>query len=301
MVAYCPTPAVLTLTLGTTVLDLMDQANGFRVSEVDLGYPDVREDVDDRADAQGVNDYTRLFGARAITISGSLVPSATGSRSRALHALAPFLNPGARPVLTYQIDPDTPARMMTLRPAQWAAPFNDRNVSAFQVGWKAPDPLAYDANLQRASVWPAPVGGNGRTYNLVFNRVYGTGGGSTSAITPSVGDMTVYPTLRLYGPMSSISVIWRPTAPGIVWNTYGSFGFVSTFTINGGDRVDVDCRRRTAYLNGNPGQSVFSSILVTGGNWPFIPAPGQTSWQITATSTSPVSQMAIEWQDAYLL
>jgi hypothetical protein len=292
---YCNTPAVLTLSIGSTVLDLMDPSNGYRVNAVDLGYPDVREDQDLRADANGVVDYTRLFGARAVTIQGSLVPSAMGSRQKAWHALAPFLIPSARPVLTYQIDSDVSPRTMTLRPDQLSSVFNHPLVSDFQVGWKAPDPLAYDSRVQVAYVWAVAAGG-GRIYNLVFNRVYPAGGSGT-ATTQNNGDLTVYPVLRIYGPITGPQVQMTPAGGAAV-----NMGFPQSFIINNGSHVTIDCRTRTAYLNDDRSQSVFSSLtLGSQGIWPSMPPGVRTFWTLAGSNTSNVTQMQVQWQDAYLL
>jgi Phage tail protein len=297
MTAYCSTPAVLTLTLGSTVLDLMDQANGFRIGEVDLGYPDVREDINLRPDQHGVADFTQFFGARAVTISGAIVPSSTGSRQKALQALAPFLNPAARPVLTYQIDGDVGPRTLTLRPSDLSVPVTNPQVSDFQVGWKAADPFAYDANVQTAIVW-VTVAGGGRQYNLVFPRVYPPGGVS-QARTYNLGSFDVYPTLTFYGPMTGIQVTWTALSTPTIT---GYFLFQPSYTIPAGSFVVVDCKNRTAFLNGDPANSVYSRLgYLSSGFWPYIPAGGSTIWSLSANNTSAASQVQIRWQDAYLL
>ena len=299
MPPYCTTPAVLTLTLGATTLDLMDSNNGFRVEEVDLGYPNVREDMDNRADQSGMADYTRLFADRAVTITGSIVPSPAGSRQKSMHALSPFLDPSARPVLTYQIDGDMVARTMTLRASQVSAPFNNPQVTAFQLGFKAGDPASYDARVQTVVVTPSGPGNAGRVYPLTFNRTYPPLFPGSYARTNNNGDLRVWPLLRFYGPMTTPVVTWIALETnGNITNT---FQFLPGFLINAGTYVEVDCRRRTATLNGVPTASVYQNIYTLGLVWPSIPPGSYTQWSLSASNVSNVSQMDVVWQDAYLL
>jgi hypothetical protein len=295
MTAYCSTPVTLKLALGSVVLDLMDQANGFRVAEIDLGYPDIREDSNARAVQHGMMDFTQFFGARAVTISGSVIPSAAGSRQKVLHALAPFLDPAARPVLTYQIDADTSPRTITLRASELSVPFNHPQVSDWSVGWKAPDPLAYDANIQ-LTIAGVSIFGGGRQYNLVFNRVYPAGTGGTGVSTNN-GDFTVYPLLRVYGPITGANIQWTPSGQ----NGQHLF-FALNYTINAGHYVEVDCKRRTAFLDGDPSQSVYPQISFSlAGSWPVLPPGVRTFWTMQGSNTNNSSQLQVQWQDAYLI
>jgi len=300
--AYCTSPATLTLALPTgQTLDLMDAANGYRVDTLDLGYPDVREDMNPAPLRHGTVDLTRLFGARAVTVSGSLIPSGQGSRQQAWHALAPFLDPGARVTLTYQVDPDARPHQMTVRAAQVSGPVTNPTVSPFSVGFKAADPLAYDAAAQVGIVYPGSAAG--RAYPLVYqitpaqNRVY-PAGGATSANLTSNGDFTVYPLLRIYGPGTNPTV--TEAVPGAPVNPAGRIAFTSGFIINAGDYIQVDCRARTAYLNGNPANNVYGSIA-SNIAWPYLPPGVTTTWTYAATGLGTASQLQVAWNDAYLL
>jgi hypothetical protein len=297
MADYCSSPDTLVLSIPNgPSLDLLSDQQGFRVGTLDLGYPDVRDDADLRPDQHGTIDYTRLFGARAVTIAGFLVPSPAGSRQLAWHALAPFLDPGARVTLTYRVDADAVVKTMTLRPAQASATFDNPTVSPAQVGFKAADPLAYDANVQTAITWITAPGGAGRAYPLTFNRVYPPGGTAATYAT-NHGELTAYPLLRIYGPVGGPSV-----AEIIGANPAIQLSFPSSFIVNAGDRVDIDCRRRTALLNGNPAQNVFGSLVFNqAGVWPSLPPGVLTNWTMGGSGYSNQTQTVITWADAYLL
>jgi hypothetical protein len=300
--AYCGAPVALTLTSAGSTLDLMDQANGFRVETVDLGYPAVREDVGDYPGRRGGWDNTRLFGARAVTVTGWIVPVPGASRQAAWHAIAPYLDPAARPVLTFQIDGDQIPHQLHVRAAQFSSVASNPQVSPFQLGFKALDPVAYSATVNTAICWPTNTAG-GRTYNLSFPRVYPASpiGGAT---TTTAGDQTVYPLLHLYGPASTIRIaetIWAAAAP--TGYSY-AIPFKSGYSVAAGDRLDIDCAAHTVLTNGDPGSSQYNQIDFANwsGFWPRL-APTDTNpaeWTLSATATSGVTQLQIVWQDAYL-
>jgi hypothetical protein len=294
MARYCSTPLVLTLSSGTTTLDLMDDASGLRVAEVTVAFPDVRDDVNLRPDAHGTLDYTHLFGARAVSISGFAVPAAGKSRQAALRSLAPFLDPTARPTLTYQLDADVPARTMTLRGAQFDAPANNPTVSHWAAGWKAADPMLYDAAVQLVIVRTGTQAG-GRTYNLTFPRLYPAGGGAYGQVA-NQGTQTAYPHLRIFGPASNVSV------SELVGTVTYIVAFKSTMVMVAGDVLDVDTRTHTVLLNGtNALPLVAWNPNTANPQWPVLPAGQLTVWQFSASNTGPATQLQITWQDTYLL
>lgn len=299
---YCATPVQLTLTLpGGTTLDLMDDAQGFRVDEVDLGYPTVREDSFPWPARNGTNDQTRLVGERAVSISGSLVPSPAGSRQKARHALAPFLDPAARSTLTYQIEADCTPRTITLRAAQLTGPFNNPSVSAVHIGFKAADPLAYDATTRQATVYVTTAGsGPGRAYNLVFPRVYPPGG-QVYAVLVNNGEFPAYPVLRFYGPITGAQAVVGRTVNGVTSSS--TVAFQPSYIISPGHYVEVDTGRRTALLDGDPLQSVYAYLLPDlAGGWPWIPpAPGQATLTLRGSGYSSATQLVATWADPFLL
>ena len=157
MAPYCSCPAGLRLDntgsgLAYATLDLMDDANGFRVDSFDPGFPTVREVVAANPTQPGEYDYTTFFGPRAITVTGTLVPSANqGSRQGALAELNYWCQPGVyqsstsswvpfRPRLIYCIDPDQATMFFTVRGSQLSAPVSDAHFTAFTVSWVAADP-----------------------------------------------------------------------------------------------------------------------------------------------------------------
>ena len=62
------------LVSGSDTLTL-DEANGWFVQSLDVGYPQVRAVVNPRADADGVYDSTLYFGARTVSLSLRAFPA----------------------------------------------------------------------------------------------------------------------------------------------------------------------------------------------------------------------------------
>jgi hypothetical protein len=96
--------------------------------------------------------------------------------------------------------------------------------------------------------------------------------------------------------MTNISLAWTPFPP----NVAQAFQFVPSYLISAGNYVQVDCRARTAYLNGDPTNNVYAQLAAFN-VWPYLPAGGSTSWALSATGYSSATQVQITWADAYLV
>lgn len=316
---YCGAPVVLTLAIpnGPT-LDLMSEQQGLRVASVDLGYPPPREDMTQNPDRHGSYDLTKLYDVRPVVITGSIVPSPAGSRSASWRLLAPFLNPAARPVMTYQVDGDQIPKTMTVRASQMTALADNPTTSVFQVGFKAADPLAYDARVQTVYCFPFPptgIGVGGRQYNLVYapatpgpevDRTYPAGGASSWVYTQNKGDQRVFPLLRIYGPLTQVQVQTSNQPAG----TNQVIVFQPGYLIPAGHYVQCDCKAKTAYLDGDPSQSVYNQITwqPAASSWPYMDPVGNqpinnayTAFYVSGSGAASSSQMQVTWQDGYLL
>ena len=64
------------LTLGNQSVYLEDPDLGYFCTSLDLGFPTVRAVVNNRPDQHGIDDWTALWGERAVTASITAVRSA---------------------------------------------------------------------------------------------------------------------------------------------------------------------------------------------------------------------------------
>jgi hypothetical protein len=298
---YCSSPATLRLelldTFGnvTDTLDLMNETNGFRVASLDVAYPTVREVTAALPTRDGDYDTTALFGPRVVTIAGSAIASSMGSRQAALTVLAHWCQPRLRPRLVYAVDADRTPLAIGLRGSQMSGPYNDAHISAFQVSWVAPNPIAYSLVQNSATIAPqqaAAIGG--RTYPLTFPRTYppaGPGGSGEGTVTNN-GDYLTWPLLRIYGPCTNPAVYWV-SPPG------GAVVFGGGLSVAAGDYLEVDTFAQTALINGLVGSSRYSSLDFTQTVWqPFF--SGQTVLRFAPTTFSVPCQLLVLWNDASL-
>ena len=280
----CNSPATLTLTLGAVTLDLMDPANGFAIANVDLGFPAVREVETNRPDADGTVDETAFSGPRVVTISGQVVATAGGSRSANLAALAPFLDPAARPTLIYAIDADQPARQLGLRASAWTSPYTHPSISDFQVAWKSPDPWATSAAAHSLTVRAG--GANiGRAYPLTFPRKYPSGAAPT-ATAVNGGNRPTRPQFRIDGPI---------TSPVIYGG--GTITFVAGFSVAAGRYLAIDCATHTVLLDGlynSFGQIDFANTI-----WPIFLPGVQNTVLMQGAAIDVTTALTCTWRDAW--
>jgi hypothetical protein len=289
------------LVLGGSTLELEDYAAGYYCTTLDLGYPEIREVVENRpAPLDGTIDRSALFGSRAVSanLTGQSGHGMTADQIATL--FAPFMLPSVRPQLHYVLDrPGTPERVLTVRAAGYSWPISGSASRDIQLSWVAPDPIMYDPVVRSAVAFAGSGAAAGRVYPLTFNRVYPVGGMSpTTGTITSDGDVApVRPVLRIYGPITTPVVHLQATGPGFVTDYW--VVFVAGFRIDPGHWVDVDTAAKTAYTD--TGLSVMSSIDWQQSVWPVLPvAPGSTAMTMTGSSTSQVTQVVATWQDGFL-
>lgn len=289
------------LVLGASTVQLENAAAGYFCQLLDLGWPSPRNVVTDRPDADGVIDRTQLFGSRAVSANITALTGA-GSRIDTVAGLfAPFMAPSARPVLHYVLDrPGNPERTLAVRASGFSWPIVGDNQRDLQLQFVTTgDPASLDPNQQTATSWSGS-GSAGRLYSLTFNRAYPVGSNSqtTGLITPA-GDLPIKPLLRIYGPATAPYVTFtggsgQPQASAIVRTLPG-------YILNAGDWLDIDCDRKTVYVNSDPTQSATAQIDWQNTTWPIVyPTSPGTSFVLFAGSASPVTQAQAIWNNRYL-
>lgn len=294
------------LTLGSRTVQLEDETAGYFCTELDLGYPEVREVTSNRPDQDGIDDRTAFWAGRAVSADISVQQSAGANWVDVVAAsFAPFMVPSARPQLHYTLDrgPNSPERVMTVRPADYTWPISGSRRREVHLSWIAADPVARDPSITTATAWAGTTGAQGRTYPLTFPRVYPAGSGNpTSAQLVSPGDVPFKPLLRIYGPISSpvVQLVARDANNAQLF--VALIAFQSSVVIDAGRRIDVDLARHTALRDGDPAQSVMSLLNWNATTWPALPpAPAVTTMTIAGTGTTGVSQVQASWQDGYLI
>jgi hypothetical protein len=275
---------------------LEDENGRYFCTELDLGDPAVRDVTNNRPGRDGIDDRTRLAGARPITADIAGRPGGQMTADQIATLFAPFMLPALRPRLHYVLDrPGLPERYATVRKAGYTWPITGKTARAVHLAWVAADPWFYDAAERTATAW-AGAGGlpAGRTYPLSFNRTYPAGGGiaPTVGLIDPAGDQWPALTLRIYGPITTPVVTFGGTATANVT-------FVAGFTIPAGTWVDVDCEAATAVRS--DGTDVMAQLDWFVTRWPEIPPNVGPAWMALAgSSTTGISQVVASWHDRYL-
>ena len=287
------------LTLGSLNVPLDNVDGGWICTELDLGYPDVRDVTNPNPVAHGLIDRTKFFGGRTVTAKIMAFAGGAVPLDVVVEQFAPFLDVGARPQLHYTTEGNLAERVLTLRASAWSAPMDTPPERGVQLTWVAPDPIARAAQSGQATAWSGAASGGGRTYPLTFNRVYPAGGGAPSTgLIISQGDVAVQPYLRIYGPITGPRVAFvtqlAPAANYLV-------AFLATARIDAAHFVGIDTKVHTAYLDDDITKPMLSQLDWTQMNWPVLPpAPDQTTMSLTGQNTTGVTQVQATWQDRYL-
>jgi hypothetical protein len=286
------------LTLGSLTMPLESWSGGWFCSNLDLGYPEVREVINNRPDTDGAVDRTQFMGARLVSAEIKAEAGAGARIDDVADNFAPFMVPSARPVLHYILDrPGAAERTLTLRAVNYSWPIQGNIERDIQLQWKAADPIVRDPAVQTVTALAGAAGGSGRTYPLVYSRTYPVGGGAPSTATiASQGDLPVRPLLNIYGPITGPVVTFTPSV-----GPASKVAFVAAFRVDQGHYVQVDTVAKTAYLDGPGGASELAWLDWFNTAWPVLPVnPASTTMGLAGGSTTGSSQVQAIYQDGYL-
>jgi hypothetical protein len=297
----CRRAAWLTLEDGR-VVELEDDTAGYVCAALDIGAAEIREVVDNRPDAHGIDDRTRLMGARVVT--AHIVAGGWGTRTMddIARSFGPFVVPSVRPVLHWITDsPETDyaERTLVLRAAGYTSPIEGASKRDMHLAWTAPDPVVRAAITRSALARPASTAMLGRRYPLTFNRVYPLeGAGAVIGQIVSNGDVDVLPLVRIYGPITAPSFTVTTYPPGAATITQ-TFSFKPAFRLDAFHYVDVDCEQHTATLD--DARRVEASIDWARSTWPVARAGGVlNTFVLNGASTDHTTQAGALWRDGFL-
>jgi hypothetical protein len=291
------------LVLDDRIMPLDDYAAGYAMTELDIGYPDVRDVTNNRPAQHGIDDQTRYFGGRVVTAKITAWPGATVPLDDIIDAFGPYMNPGARPELHYRtLSSKDIERVIVLRASAFAAPMPSPGLRQFQLSWVAPDPVIRDAALKSGRAWSGSSSPPGRAYNLAYARIYPPGSGAPSvAVLYTDGDIAVPPFLRVYGPITGpyIEIVSQTDSGDDIT---GGIRFESSLTVDPGQWLDIDVRNHTARIDGDPAQSVVNRLDFGATTWPFLQSSPYVNYlSLSGSSTSGITQVEAYWQDLYLI
>ena len=221
------------------VLEL-NAANGYFITRLDFGYPEVRAVVDSRPLADGTDDRSRFLGARVVTME----LQTRGDRQTKMDELAPFLAPRNRPFLFFPAPEGE--RRVQLRPrmrnAAWEGP-PERLRMILQ--WDAPNGTTETADLESVLIPAAVPVEPGIAFDWTFPLVFPAAGTEGATEVDTIGHASCPPVFVMHGPctnprIESLTDLREDGQPK-------RLRFDITLGIN--DTLTVDTRERTVKLN----------------------------------------------------
>ena len=264
----------------------------YQIQSVDglEGLPGIRSQDDNRGYADGMFSGRDFLGGREISIIFNVFASATASAQANFNTIQQALLPqssGTTPLYFILSNAETEqvinARVRGLRAS--VDPNYTYGYITAQVIFFCPDPAYYSSNTQTASLNYTPP--TGRTYNRVYNLVYGGGSATITTNIENNGWTATYPLITLNGPITN-PILGNQTE-GLALN------FICALT--DADTLVVDLYNKLVTLNGDPARN-----LLGAGNW-FSAQPGTNLFYLTGNAGSTVigtTGATVTWQSAYI-
>lgn len=251
------------------------------------GLPQLRTQDDNRGYQDGMFSGRDFYAGRTIAFNILVTGSGGSSAQTLLNTLQRALLPqqsGTSPL--YYLIPPNNQQFINARVRAFRTTIDPNYTYGYivaQVEFFCPNPLYYDDSLQTALLSVSnPLG---RTYNRIYNLLYGGGTYATTTAITNAGWATAYPTITINGPIVS----------PIVGNaTTGEFLYLTGSYSNTDDLV-IDLYNKLITLNGNAARNLLSS-----GTW-FSAPTGTTQFYMTGTGTlAGTTTATVEWYNTYI-
>jgi hypothetical protein len=274
---------------GLDPLVLDDWDAGLVCQEFDLGWPTIRDVVEDRPGADGTFDTTIYHGARVVSVRVAVVAGSWSSRRALIDHLTGFLHPARRPTMEF-VDPTSGGtRTMLLRPVDASAPMTNPTVTEVAAQWVAPSGVMTSAEVHQDSLLPSGEAG-GWSPPLDPPLTFPAFTGSGAVQVNNIGNAPAHWTAKIFGPCSAPSITNRNT---------GQVVRFPELAILDGDYLEVDSQTRTVTLNSDPGSSRYRFLDFGASSW-WTLAPGATFVEFTAESATPPSVADLLWRDTWI-
>ena len=252
--------------------------------------PGIRNQDDNRGYADGMFSGRDFLSGRMVTILIQILGNSTGSAQANYNTLQRALLPqseGTTPLYFIMSNAEG-EQVLNARVRGLTATVDPNYTYGYilaQATFFAPDPRYYDSNVQTASLAYTPP--TGRTYNRIYNLVYGGGSSEITTTITNNGWTDTYPLITLNGP------IINP----ILGNETENLELNFQVELTDSDTLVVDLYNKLITLNGNPARN-----LLTTGQW-FSAQPGNNLFYLTGNAGSTVTGVTgatVEWQSAYI-
>lgn len=254
--------------------------------------PGIRNQDDNRGYADGMFTGRDFLAGRTIVMTIQTTATPTASAQANYNTLQRTLQPqtaGTTP-LYFLLSAGETEQVINARVRSHIATINPNYTYGYiisQVEFFCPNPLYYDSNTQTATLDYTPP--TGRTYNRIYNLVYGGGSSLITTTITNNGWATTYPTITLNGPIDN----------PVLGNSTQGFALYFNCILSSSDDLVVDLYNKLITLNGNPARNT----LISGNSEWFSAPPGNSNFYLTGDAGSTlvgVTGATVEWQSAYI-
>lgn len=233
-------------TLGTLYLDT---DHGFSGVTIDPGFPAVREDVEDRPNANGTYDGTALIGARAVTVSALVMGTASTPRRVLVERVRAYCSPARRPVLIWD-EGDGVERRAVLRGQGASAPLQGGLARQLQATWACPSGILEAADVTTVTINAGNTPEAGLPHPRRYPKRYplSSVAGVTQVVNGDVYNADADHVTQLWGPC---------TGPRLTNITTGLVISFPGITLAGDQYLEIDTANPSVRLNGRPTESMW--------------------------------------------
>ena len=268
-------PSVLDLSCGL----------GWSVEQLQIGFPAVRPVVRNRALDDGAFDETTFVGQRAVTLTVRF--DGRQFMQGFIDQIMPFVSPRRRPQMQYQLSGSGDVRTLSLRGVDAPVVIDGPSYQAVSVSWVSTE--SYARGSEEKCVTLETSSEEGRTYDLTFDRVYGSSSFVASTSVNVVGNVPSPWVVTIFADV---------TDPAFRIN-----GVEVSFTgvsLAGGATLVIDAEARTMLLDGDPTQSVFGDSNFFDWTWDDLYLrPGENLIEYLGSPLD-ASSMTLCYYDRYL-
>lgn len=277
-------------------LDL-DCADGFVVTDFQIGWPEVREVTTPRSLSDGSVDTTTYLGSRPVTVGLRLDQTKMATQDL-LDLVTPYLSPRYRPQIVWSVQQSAPGcpppaatvttiRSLTVRGVDGPLVVDAPKYLSLVLQWVAQDPYTTAIDETCAVALMTGNAEDGRVYDLDFDREY--------PFSPVYG-------YTYFTPLGNAPMDWTGTItaevtdPEILINSV-TITFVGV-TLTAGQTINIDTQERTIFRNNDPTDSVYGYTNFQDWTWDEIRlVPGQNVIRLQAASYSGDPAFTLCWYD----
>lgn len=271
------------------------------VTSIQVGSPNVREVVRNRALADGTFDDTRYIGARAITLAIRFADVAACRNpdldmQDLIDQLTPYMSPRRRPVLTWQLPRSDELRSAVVRGSNWPWEVSGPKAQGIAPQWVVPSGeilAGGDDALHCELIKPSADSEDGRTYDLTFDRVYPPSDPIGGRTIENPGTSNAHWVLTIFGPVVDPMF----TVNDVVFSADRLGGV----TLVAGQTLVVDTRNRTVLLNGVAGASRYQNVNFDEWGWDdLLLRPGTNTVRFDGTGITAQTAAELCFTPTYL-